>query len=796
MPNGGSSRSCFRAFIQGSSSYSGPSNPHHYQTAHDDYDEDFNAVDCVPSSRCGPPRLSNRQRHWQSSAAALSHYNESFSTEVTGGTEASVDAAMEKKRGGEDQFSHRRREGKLKGVFCQGRVAQGKRLTFHPEEDDRCSRTGGTGNATFSEFDEISESHRSQVGLLVGRSSSLDQDDFDDQQMFLSSSFDGGLDHHNQEDGGIYGYHGSPELFGSPSNDMEALSRGMKISTAFKGCVPSAMKKKREKKKHLSSASFSVGSMPSIPEWPTQRNHDANSKYAMKNGENLAPIMFGNDHLEDPYQNDGEKEETGVPDIQPFSAYQKRMNPGSPPFTNGKEHKSQNAFHTTKDLPPSYHTEAQFLDTLANDLALAHNYRKLQQSIQELTGKSNLERIVQQQQNILYHMSQDPFSDVPDVVGVGKSEDQSDLVSEVGMASTSGGRYNDNASLMSALGKTQNQNRYQDDDDDDDDYGPTNTKNKGYRDAYSRGDFMQTLGERTEVEGSRYRNHRQLAPPSPTQEIINLEFYDKLNERSTRSNLGWSADRQRKEYHRQRNLGLVEDPAAYGCANPFYESYGKSLIDDSFGTEGEFSSAHYRDEPIGEPLNNESTEGTNSFGSDDDGPTFSHRENTPYFSPTLMRNNERSIDQMPSPTRVGLKSRSKKSETFDKWKEESRSASTYSDIRDSIPSRRQSLVSDNFSDTSSSFSRFSRSSKYREVLGTPYKITKDDRRSSMGSIQTHKWSNTSTVRTNKSHHSMSTHNETTSSSESSESLEQNDTYEKYIWKSPHSVAQYEMNDYV
>jgi hypothetical protein len=742
--------------------------------------------------------LSSRQRQWQSSAAALSRYNASFLTEATGGTESSA-GSTERKR--EEEWLSRHQEGKLKGFFCHGRAVQGNRLSFQPEEDERCSRTGGTGNTTFSDLeDEISVSHRSQVGLLMGRSSSLDEDDYYDQQVFLSSSFDGGLDDPCQEDGDKYRYHGSPEWFESPSHELEAISRGMKIPTAFKGCVPSVLKKKKEKKKHGHPASFSVGSMPSIPEWPMQRDHTDTDKPTMDKDGNFIQVKYANEHFEPAYLNNHrgmeEEEEEGVLDIQPFSAYQRRGGPVDVPFANTNERNSRNTFHPANDLPPAYHTEAEFLDTLANDLTLAQNYRNLQQSIQELTGKSSLERILQQQQTMLYHMSQERFNDVPNVVGYGKSEDQSDLVSEVGMASTSGGRYNDNAGLMSALGKTDNRNRYQD----YDDYGPFKTKNIGYQDEYTRGDYMRSHRERDVVEGSRHISNRHIPPSIESQDRTKQEFYDRVEDRSTKNNYGSSNGRQRNDHNRQRGLGLVEDEPISGENTVFgkkffYESYGKSLIDDSFGNEEEFSSPHDRNELIGDRSNIDSIDGIKSFESVDDGPTVARRDNIRPISPTPIRSNEGSIDHMPSPTRVGLKSRPKKSETFEKWREESRSAPAYSGMRDSISSRRQNLVSDNFSDTSSSFSRFSRSSKYRELLGMPYKITKDDRGSSMGSIQTHKWSNTTTVRRNDSRSFMSTHNETTSSSESSDSsVQKNDPSKKFSRVSPHSVVQYDLND--
>ena len=60
--------------------------------------------------------------------------------------------------------------------------------------------------------------------------------------------------------------------------------------------------------------------------------------------------------------------------------------------------------------------------------------------------------------------------------------------------------------------------------------------------------------------------------------------------------------------------------------------------------------------------------------------------------------------------------------------------------------RRNIARTETFSEASSGVSRFSRSSKYRELLSAPMKIQRDDRKSSVESELTHKWSNMSSVR--------------------------------------------------
>ncbi len=87
-----------------------------------------------------------------------------------------------------------------------------------------------------------------------------------------------------------------------------------------------------------------------------------------------------------------------------------------------------------------------------------------------------------------------------------------------------------------------------------------------------------------------------------------------------------------------------------------------------------------------------------------------------------------------------------------------------------------SMDNDTSSTTSSSASPFSRSSKYREIHGTPYKITKDDRKNSVNSTQTQKWSNTSVTsqRRQDPRISMATHMEEEYESIYSEASSQSD----------------------
>lgn len=723
---------------------------------------------------------------------ALGRYNESFLTEVTGGTATDSSAGSNERCRGQRQVLTKPKS----VVFCHGRRVQ--------YEDDRCSRTGGgTVNVTSSDLDEVSFSHRSQVGLLMGRSSSLDYDDDHDDDddifhhgQFLSSSFDGSLDDGYLNRGGTQ-HQDSNEWSELQNNGVDTFARGTKLSMAlaFKGCVPSVMKKaKKAKKQRDKMKKESVRPMPSIPEGLNHSKYSNSFNVPEDEEEDFPDIIFANEEVDDTIHLD-RVQDKGLPNIQPFSAYERRSSPSVHSFVPARNHSvkqtDQYGLVSPRTMPTSYQQEVQFLDTLANDLTLSPDYDKLQRSIQELTGKTQLERMVQQQQKLLYQMAHGNLTDVPNVVGFRTTDDQSDLVSEVGMASTSGGRYNDNASLMSYLGKIENKHQ---DADDHDDYGPPKAKNIP---TYS--------ARRDSLISHKQRFQMEKLPKSPAdrlQEKENQGSYDGHEAGTTRNNFHQREDSQDTRHIRARSRGSSDGFTA-NSYKAIHQSHGKSLFDDSYSNDEDYHSTSGFDEPnaVGdETFEVDNRQSQNIRKQHElkyhvEAPTCSRRDTwersrSPInrsFSPSPVRNNGDTIDQMPSPTRVGLKPRPKKADALDKWREGVRNQTA----NEPISSHSQHFIPDNSSDISSS-SRFSRSSKYREVLGAPYKITKEDRGSSMGSIQTHKWSNTSAgMRQSYSNHLMSVHDETLSCLESSESSTESADYKIRSRNSPQSVIQYD-----
>lgn len=101
-----------------------------------------------------------------------------------------------------------------------------------------------------------------------------------------------------------------------------------------------------------------------------------------------------------------------------------------------------------------------FLQTLAK--ALSNNYDQLQADLRKLTGNTELQRLMSESKN----------PDVPLILDLNNIEDQSDLVSEFGMGSTSGGRYNDHASVVRAMERDHTQTM---------DYGPSSRRVHSFR---------------------------------------------------------------------------------------------------------------------------------------------------------------------------------------------------------------------------------------------------------------------------------------------------------------------------
>lgn len=741
--------SCFQAFIQGGGSSTNSQTNHLRDGVHNDGE-----VLETPKSRYG----------------RFDRYtvNDSFQTARTGRSESSYGGNSAS--GG---WKSQRKGNVVTNAICRMKPSNQK---GRPTQD----------------ADDVSYSHRSQVGLL------WDDADAD----FLSSSFidagtgavaapahtgDMNMDSRMNSKTVVSGSSTSRSSTSSNNrykpteHDSSNVSEESFITaveemptnkkpSAFKGCVPQ-LKKKRDL--HPSNGSGNVHDythvMPHIPEGSQLPKFNA----SMVDEQSEFPqIIFANEghgHGHDFGPS------TGMPQIRPFSSYQRQSNQpmdisrmqnpnhhhhhaSHQNFQQQQQHANEHDEHnynsqwgSNKNASPiksnrEYKHEEKFLDTLANTLTT--NYQDLQQNIYELTGKSQQQRLMEQAMN--------QGRMVPSVVGF-TIEDQSDLVSEFGMGSTSGGRYNDNVSLYGS-GKDRDGHREQQC---EDDYGPSRSSRANR--AELREEYGQQWDETQDAHNRRVprseidnRTLQWLQGGGQSEMDSNPEprkLYDSDNDDYAQKKKGTST-KARRQYQ--------ESPPPQNYRRN--ELSSKSLIDDSVDVDNNeeendptyaFGGTGIRETPLA------LSEGFDDFGLDDriytgkynptdtfefdDSMDVNERNRPSSSKHHSNRNKENTFVGMPSPKKVGLQTRPKKSDTLSKWREQHQLEATDVDTERYEGS------------TASSKSRFSRSIKYGDIEGMPYKITKDDRKVSLDSTQTQKWSNTSHRRYPRAR--MSTHEE-------------------------------------
>jgi len=672
------------------------------------------------------------------------------------------------------------------------------------------------------EFDNVSFSHstRSQVGLLGST---------DEQYLF---PVEDDSEHDFCDDAATETYNDPlPQVADTESlaqdSHIIAGKRSTSLSSALKGCVPHRKKITQFRSRSRSSLK---SSMPHIPEGTQPQSQSHIPTY------DFPQIVFANEgnSQEDASELDRDGSQSqSIPDIQPFSAYERHSQYGPQHGQHGHGSHRNNSHHNNaqshgqeEPIDPQmmqnqspiqskkeYRHEEQFLDTLAN-LTLHDNYQNLQQHIYELTGKNETQRMTEHQQHLQQYQNH-PYlyanantnvnaieAGVPDVVGQGTLDDQSDLVSEFGMGSTSGGRYNDGPIMMHSLAGNEAQKN-------DCDYGPsrvnrapaataaatarknTGTDRLGSHANYAIRGRQESMHEQGVGVGARPQGAQRTAVHqwlhSGQQDISNgnvdgAEFEFQLD-RPLHEQQKYSSSRQNHidGAHVENN-----DPTyAFGGPSARNTPLAPSGGFDEFGIDDRVYTGKYESTNILELDSSEDNP-------DSQGYSHAHHKNSQPFSsnvrpvrsasPPPSRNTHESIERMPSPKRVGLQSRPKKEDAFEKWKEERRAASLQKNMQ------RQILLDES---EGGSVASSRRSNKYREVLGAPYKITKGDRHFSTESSQTRKWSNKSNIRENRLPNLMRTHDEEKSSASSRLAGHSKGPDRK----SPHSVAQYNDNEW-
>lgn len=312
-------------------------------------------------------------------------------------------------------------------------------------DEDKSARSS-TANESFDYDDDISLSITSQSGLLnssnsvnnsYSSSAHISHDHLRSAKHLRSKSTNSSSSSHPKPVGfsamsiPLYDVEENEVLNDIiPSDTIPNNSQGK--FHAFKACIPTHKMKKKHK-------------IPTFNSSP----HESAGSYTSPYTQYGSSIVVENDYTQILFQpRQGQEEHTNSTGIQSFSPHQKQM--------------TESAAKNWKDSSPTANngvkseitSDQQFLNTLAQ--ALSNNYEQLQKDLYKLTGKTELQRLVDERN----------MPDVPQVLTC-NIEDESDLVSEFGMGSTSGGKYNDHASVVRGMEREYNYSqRYRND------YGP------------------------------------------------------------------------------------------------------------------------------------------------------------------------------------------------------------------------------------------------------------------------------------------------------------------------------------
>ena len=327
-----------------------------------------------------------------------------------------------------------------KGQKIPGRFSKG--------DEDKSTRSS-TANESFDLEDDISFSMASQIGLLNSDLSNSINHGRDASVSFSSSDhLRVAKDRRSKSSNSSSSSHKKSGGFSAmpiPLDDVEEEEED-----ALDGIIPrETMSNKPQGKFHVLKACIPTHAMKKKHKIPTYTSpHESNASCISPYTQYGSSVVVENDYTQILFQPRHKQAEQTSAGIQPFSPHQKQMTESaantwkvsSPTAQNGE--KSEIA------------SDQQFLNTLAQ--ALSNNYEQLQADLYKLTGKTEIQRL----------MDERNVPDVPQVLNC-NIEDESDLVSEFGMGSTSGGKYNDHASVVRGMERDYNYSqRYRDD------YGP------------------------------------------------------------------------------------------------------------------------------------------------------------------------------------------------------------------------------------------------------------------------------------------------------------------------------------
>ncbi len=507
--------------------------------------------------------------------------------------------------------------------------------------------------------------------------------------------------------------------------NMELQKKGS-VSDVLKGCVQIKKRKENGMIRNGYHGGHDVdGDHNMINNVPTHMPHIPEGTQFPKfntsivtDDENFPQIIFANDEGQKKRNDFGTPTKGGsgsdtYPNIQPFSSYEKQ------PRNHNSQSSPRRRHPSPIKSPREFKHEEQFLDTLANTLTT--NYNTLQANVHQLTGKAEFQRLMEQAQ----HQS----ANIPDEVDF--VIDDSDLVSEFGMQSTSGGRLGDPVTVN----VPDNGNNVRGE---KSDYGPIRKTKQGGRPPPPPPPRKQSSNQYNPHQLYKINDEYDNSPRQNQDE--HFQCLDGTSRRRPdmtdlpRRSL-FNNDECRKEQHQEHSGSTydIDGPTPLALAEAF-EDFG---MDDRLYSNHSKQSSQF-----------DSEGGTNDHNGGSNHGHYHQQLHPASFRSSPSKTMLGSIEGLPSPTKVGLSTRHKKYDSSGEWREDRRAMSL--EKNKEVFNRDDKDYKDSASEVATAVSQMTRrSDKYRDIMidGLPQNVGKTlDRQQSGGSTQTQQWSNTRTAR--------------------------------------------------
>ncbi len=814
-----SGRGCLRAFLKGgnghgASSRKGPAGGSFPCDDNDSYLYSTDGASSLGSQYKATSHYNSRYGLLEKNVNAMT-VNDSFQTERTGRSEVSYGEKSQRSNRSYSNYrdvrnmenhSKNKVRNRVASVMTCGMKSASSGGTWGKTQD----KTSKGDDYMYDYSDAISISQRSQAGLLEyqhsssmslsrnGRNvsaqtrSTMSSSSFDARSLkstkSSSASYSTGPSdsRHNsyqhsdtnpydyafpsdiRETGAFPSFEDSFETAAEEIHENMEQQRKGSMSNVLKGCVQI----KKRKENGLRGSENIMNNIPThMPHIPEGTQLPKFNTSIVTDDENFPQIIFANNEEEKKRKDfgtppKGRNGSDSYPNIQPFSSYEKQ------PRSHNSQTSPRRRHPSPIKSPRAFKHEEQFLDTLANTLTT--NYNTLQENVHQLTGKAEFQRLMEQTQN----QSADVPNEVDFVV------DESDLVSEFDMQSTSGGKLG-NPISVNVPG---NGNHVRGD---KSDYGPIRKVKRGGRppppppppprkhssnqynphQLYQINDEYDNSPRQNQDEHFRYPDgtspHRPDITDLPCKSLFKGDD-DHQVQRQIHADSTYNLDGPAP-------LALAEAFEDFGMDDRLYPNHGASK-----------QSIHF-----------------DSLGNDDRNGGSDHDHNRQHHSATFRSLPSKprvdSIEGLLSPTKVGLSTRRKKYGTSGEWREERRAISLEKNKEVFNRGSNDKNHKDSASEVGTTVSQMTRrSDKYRDIMmdGLPYKGgNKLDRQQSEGSTQTQQWSNTRTsMQQNRPIPRLSPVDDEDSKatpSDSGQSYPYEAQKHTHIRPSPHSIQEYD-----